>query len=214
MPLRNQKKVDLKRIFNVVLFHNQNKTKNSKFAGEVEIHEMILMQNQIQLKNTGRKAIFKEIENYLSSLKLKVVSKDLNRPWGGFFVIDEQQAQQFAAIFFPGIELSALRIRGKLSSKVLVIEPEKRLSWQYHNRRAEIWRCLSSKVKVVTSFNDEEQEIHTLQAGDEIRLAQGQIHRLVGLKEWGVIAEIWQHTDQDHPSDEEDIIRLQDDFGR
>jgi hypothetical protein len=30
----------------------------------------------------------------------------------------------------------------------------------------------------------------------------------------GVIAEIWQHTDANHPSDEDDIIRVQDDFGR
>jgi mannose-6-phosphate isomerase len=29
-----------------------------------------------------------------------------------------------------------------------------------------------------------------------------------------VVAEIWQHTDADYPSDEEDIIRVQDDFGR
>ena len=27
-------------------------------------------------------------------------------------------------------------------------------------------------------------------------------------------SEIWQHTDADNPSDEDDIIRVQDDFGR
>jgi hypothetical protein len=26
-------------------------------------------------------------------------------------------------------------------------------------------------------------------------LQQGERHRLVGLEEWGVVAEIWQHTD-------------------
>jgi hypothetical protein len=39
-------------------------------------------------------------------------------------------------------------------------------------------------------------------------------HRLVGLGDWGVLAEIWQHTDLQNPSDEEDIVRLQDDYGR
>jgi hypothetical protein len=39
-------------------------------------------------------------------------------------------------------------------------------------------------------------------------------HRLVGLDNWGVVTEIWQHTDVEHPSDESDIVRLQDDFGR
>jgi hypothetical protein len=29
-----------------------------------------------------------------------------------------------------------------------------------------------------------------------------------------MIAEIWQHTDAEQPSDEDDMIRLQDDFGR
>ena len=47
-----------------------------------------------------------------------------------------------------------------------------------------------------------------------IQLKQGERHRLVGLDNWGIVAEIWQHTDAANPSDEEDIIRVQDDFGR
>ena len=35
----------------------------------------------------------------------------------------------------------------------------------------------------------------------------------IGLDNYAVVAEIWQHTDK-IPSDEEDIIRVQDDFGR
>ena len=168
----------------------------------------------LELKSTDRHDIFKEIADYLDSLKIEVVANDFNRPWGGFFVINEDQAKQFAEIFFPGIEVSSLRISGKLSPKILVVEPGKRLSWQYHNRRAEIWRSLSNNVGVITSLTDEEDEIKILKAGDEIRLAQGQRHRLVGLSSWGVLAEIWQHTDADLPSDEDDIIRVQDDFGR
>lgn len=169
---------------------------------------------QLELKSTERHDIFQEIAEYLKSLEIKVVSKDFSRPWGGFFVIDEDQAQQFAELFFPGIELSSLRISGKLSPKILVVEPGKRLSWQYHNRRAEIWRSLSNNVGVITSSTDEEDEVKTLKSGDEIRLAQGERHRLVGLSSWGVLAEIWQHTDENQPSDEDDIIRVQDDFGR
>ncbi len=169
---------------------------------------------QLELKSAERYDIFQEIADYLTSLEIKVVSKDFDRPWGGFFVIDEDQAQQFAELFFPGIELSSLRISGKLSPKILVVEPGKRLSWQYHNRRAEIWRSLSNNVGVITSFTDEEDEIKTLKSGDEIRLVQGQRHRLVGLANWGVLAEIWQHTDANMPSDEDDIVRVQDDFGR
>ena len=50
--------------------------------------------------------------------------------------------------------------------------------------------------------------------GDQIVLQQGERHRLIGLDETSVVAEIWQHTDANHPSDEDDIIRVQDDFGR
>ena len=50
--------------------------------------------------------------------------------------------------------------------------------------------------------------------GDTITLQQGERHRLIGLDEFAVIAEIWQHTDANHLSDEDDIVRVQDDFGR
>jgi hypothetical protein len=39
-------------------------------------------------------------------------------------------------------------------------------------------------------------------------------HRLIGLDSWAIVAEIWQHTDIENPSNEEDIVRIQDDFGR
>ncbi len=54
----------------------------------------------------------------------------------------------------------------------------------------------------------------TLHTGDTITLQQGERHRLVGSDGWGIIAEIWQHTDAANPSDENDIVRVQDDFGR
>ncbi|MGE5107464.1 MAG: phosphoheptose isomerase, partial [Sphingobacteriales bacterium] len=136
------------------------------------------------------------------------------RPWGGFFVIDETQAAQFAQNYFPDEDFNSLKLSNKLSPKILLVAPGKRLSWQYHHRRAEIWKCIGGTVGVITSDNDEEKMQHTLKAGDIIKLKQGERHRLVGLEDWGVIAEIWQHTDAANPSDEEDIVRVQDDFGR
>jgi mannose-6-phosphate isomerase-like protein (cupin superfamily) len=154
------------------------------------------------------------VENYLLNLGFKVAAKDLKRPWGGFFVLDEAQAKQFANLYFPGIDLSSLKISGKLSPKILMVESNKRLSWQYHFRRAEIWKLVAGVAGVVTSETDLEGPVHQLKVGEIIRLKQGQRHRLVGLEGWGMIAEIWQHTDSQHPSDEEDIVRVQDDFGR
>lgn len=163
---------------------------------------------------TNRHEIFKSIQEYLDALSFKVVAKDHDRPWGGFFVIDENQAPLFAKTFFSITDLDSLKMSGKLSPKILVVQPEKRLSWQYHDRRAEIWKLVAGKAGVATSQTDVQGETKKLEEGEVVRLNRGQRHRLVGLDQWGIVAEIWQHTDANHPSDEEDIVRLQDDFGR
>lgn len=158
--------------------------------------------------------IFDKIEQFLTSEGFNLVAKDDSRPWGGFFVIDENQAQDFANRFFDGIDVETLKIGGKLSPKILLVAPNARLSWQYHHRRAEIWQVLEGNVGIKTSDNDQEGELKTYQPKDRIKLQQGERHRLIGLEGWGVVAEIWQHTDAENPSDEDDIVRVQDDFGR
>lgn len=158
--------------------------------------------------------LFNQIETKIKTAGFTIEAIDQNRPWGGFFVINEAQAQQFANQYFDGLDIKDLKISGKLSPKILVVSPSKRLSWQYHHRRAEIWRVIRGEVGVVTSPDDSEHELKILKEGEFIRLAQGERHRLVGLGEYGVIAEIWQHTDIEKPSDEDDIVRVQDDFGR
>ncbi|MFT3844220.1 MAG: hypothetical protein QM725_04145 [Lacibacter sp.] len=161
-----------------------------------------------------KQTAFEKVAARLQDLNFTVVSKDDSRPWGGFFVIDEAQAAVFAHHFFPDENFEALKITNKLSPKILLVAPHKRLSWQYHHRRAEIWKCIGGVAGVVTSDTDEEKTEHKLHAGDIIKLKQGERHRLVGLNDWGIIAEIWQHTDESNPSDEDDIVRVQDDFGR
>lgn len=158
--------------------------------------------------------IFSEVEEQLKQLNFKIIDKDYNRPWGGFIVIDESQAKEFATHFFRHVEYQSLTITNKLSPKILMVAPHKKLSWQYHSRRAEIWSCMEGPVAVMTSDTDVEAERHILDSGDIIRLAKGKRHRLMGLEHWGIVAEIWQHTDENNPSDEDDIVRLQDDFGR
>ncbi|MCS4227668.1 MULTISPECIES: phosphoheptose isomerase [unclassified Sphingobacterium] len=150
----------------------------------------------------------------LTSKGFNIEKSDAARPWGGFFVIDESQAQEFANEYFGGLDVQELRISGKLSPKILIVAPDKRLSWQYHHRRAEIWRVIQGNVGVMVSDTDEESVVSTLKEGETIRLRQGQRHRLIGLDGFGILAEIWQHTDANNPSDEDDIVRVQDDFGR
>lgn len=161
-----------------------------------------------------KKAVFEQIAQELKKNNFKVVTQDESRPWGGFFVIDESQAATFAATFFPNLKMDEIQITNKLSPKILVVAPNKRLSWQYHFRRSEIWKIIGGIVGVKTSLTDEEGAIQELSSGAFIQMDKGERHRLIGLDSWGVVAEIWQHTDPKNPSNEEDIVRLQDDFGR
>ena len=162
----------------------------------------------------SKESVSQQIGTYLKEKGFTVIASDFQRPWGGFFVIDEAQAPAFAKQFFPEVKLDDLRIGGKLSPKILVTQPSKRLSWQYHHRRAEIWKLVAGEAGVATSATDEQGPVKTLAVGEIVKLDKGQRHRLVGTGNWGMVAEIWQHTDANNPSDEDDIIRLQDDFGR
>ena len=158
--------------------------------------------------------MFKDIEKLIKSYGFNIVSKDFKRPWGGFLVIDENQSQEFSNQFFKGLDVNTLKIGGKLSPKILIVKPNARLSWQYHNRRAEIWQIFKGEAGIIRSDSDIENDMGVYSETDQIILKQGERHRLIGLKDFCVVAEIWQHTDKNNSSDEEDIIRVQDDFGR
>lgn len=165
-------------------------------------------------KDSSEKDVFGTVEQFMKDKDFIIVDKDIKRPWGGFLVIDENQSEQFIQIFFPGLSIVEFKGFDKLSPKILLVAPGKRLSWQYHKRRAEIWRVIGGEAGIVVSDTDEQTQVEKLELGESVSLKQGERHRLVGLDQWGVMAEIWKHTDPENPSDEEDIIRVEDDFGR
>ncbi len=173
---------------------------------------------QIFTKNTIEKTnLFDAIEKQLSLFDLDWIEQDRQRPWGGFFVIDQKSTATFISKFFPDLFDSKEDIAQlSISPKILVVAPNQRLSWQYHFRRAEIWKVVSStNVGVKTSLtNIEPNTTTTLEQNQLIKMQKGERHRLIGLEHWGIVAEIWHHTDPENPSDENDIVRLQDDFGR
>lgn len=173
------------------------------------------------IETKTREKIFKQAEDYLSGNNLKISSRDTERPWGGFLVADDKETERFIDTFFP--EYSATNgtatkkqglLAGRLSPKILIVAPHKRLSWQYHHRRSEIWTLLEGEAGIITGNTDEENDMVILEQGKTTEIRQGERHRLIGLNDWGIVAEIWRHTDPDHPSDENDIVRVQDDFGR
>src|SRR5690554_5159981 len=127
--------------------------------------------------STSKEDLFKNIENTLVHQGFAIVQRDDTRPWGGFFVIDEEQAQQFADTFFDGIDVKSLMISGKLSPKILIVAPHKRLSWQYHNRRAETRQVYQGERPVITSTTNLKAELEVLTPRDVIKLDKGERHR-------------------------------------
>ena len=135
--------------------------------------------------------MFQEIKKEIESYGFNIDSLDFERPWGGFLVIDETQAQDFSNKFFEGLDVNTLKIGGKLSPKILIVKPNARLSWQYHNRRAEIWQVYKGAAGIIRSDSDEENEMKVYNVGDQLILKQGERHRLIGLNKTSVVAEIW-----------------------
>lgn len=164
--------------------------------------------------DTPKSTVFAEVKTYLDGHGFRTTFMDDSRPWGGFYYIDEAQAPDFIRTWFPHLDVADFAGFPKLSPKILIVAPMARLSWQYHHRRSEIWTVIGGNAAIVISDSDEQPPQHPLPLGSHVSLKQGERHRLVGVDEWGIVAEIWQHTDAAHPSDEDDIVRVQDDFGR
>ena len=154
---------------------------------------------------------YEKIKSEVKDLGFSIIYEDFDRPWGGFFQIDERQSQKFVnTLISSEINVSNL----KISPKILIIKPNQRLSWQYHYRRKEIWRVYRNDIGIIRSFTDFESDLILKKEGEIIHFESQERHRLVGLDKIGVVAEIWIHTDLNNLSDENDIVRISDDYKR
>ena len=154
---------------------------------------------------------YDNIKSEVKNLGFSITHEDFNRPWGGFFQIDQRQSQKFVHTFISKeINVNSL----KISPKILIVEPNQRLSWQFHKRRKEIWKVYRNEIGVIRSLTNFENDLIIKKEGEVIHFDNQERHRLVGLDKIGVVAEIWIHTDLNNPSDENDIVRISDDYKR
>lgn len=166
-------------------------------------------------RDLTKRDLAEKIRTDLEATKFRLNEVDFDRPWGGFLRVDSQQAPEFIKRFFPDIQLPDSALNATLDPKLLIVDSGKRLSWQVHEKRGEFWRVIQGPVGVYLSETDEEPKEPNLYINDEIiDIPVGTRHRLAGLGERGIVAEIWINMDKDNPSDEEDIRRISDDFGR
>ena len=163
------------------------------------------------LSTLDNKDIFSHTKKQIEGLGFNVIGHDFSRPWGGFLLIDESQSKEFINKFISNEDL---KIENKVSPKILIINPNSRLSWQYHQRRKEIWKVLKNDIGIIKSKDNNETEMKIFKVGDVIKIQKSERHRMIGLSDFGIVAEIWIHTDPSSPSDENDIVRLRDDYSR
>jgi mannose-6-phosphate isomerase len=117
--------------------------------------------------------------------KMKKKKLDDRRPWGGYSVLEEQDTHKV---------------------KRIEVLPGKRLSYQKHRKRAEHWVIVGGKAIVVLDG----KEVR-LKEGQAIHIPKGSAHRIGNPgKEILIFIEI-QKGDY---FGEDDIIRLEDDYGR
>lgn len=163
----------------------------------------------------ARKPAVQDVEKWLGELGLESEEVNVEKPWGAYWRIKQEQAEYFLDLFFPDLKETPEIKNQYLSPKILLVGFDRRLSWQYHNRRAEEWLVVTGQVGVEQSDTDTEPKHETMyKAGDRISIKNGERHRLVGRNGWGLVAEVWVHDDKNNPSDENDIVRVEDCYGR
>jgi len=93
---------------------------------------------------------------------------------------------------------------GGVTVKIVEVYPGQRLSLQYHKKRSERWVCLEGKALVEIG-----RRKRVLRPGQEAEIPTKTRHRLGGGTLGTKVLEIAQGV-----FDEDDIIRLEDDYGR
>lgn len=101
--------------------------------------------------------------------------------------------------------------------KEIEVLPSCRLSLQYHNHRSEVWTIVrgNGTVQIGKSFSScivSSSTDSNLTTGDSIHIPQGECHRITAGDEGVTFIEV--QLSHVGVFDEEDITRIEDDYGR
>lgn len=108
-----------------------------------------------------------------------------DRPWGSYEVLDDAASHKV---------------------KRIDVDPGQRLSYQRHQHRAEHWFVVTGRAKVTLDGAE-----HELRAGSAIDIPKTAAHRIENVGDERLVFIEVQHGDS---FAEDDIERLDDDFGR
>jgi mannose-6-phosphate isomerase len=108
-----------------------------------------------------------------------------HRPWGSYTVLDDA---------------------GGHKVKRILVEPGRRLSYQSHSRRAEHWFVVSGEGRVTL-----DGEVVAVMPGSAVDVGVGVAHRI---ENTGTEALVFIEVQHGEYFGEDDIVRIEDDFGR
>ena len=108
-----------------------------------------------------------------------------NRPWGTYIVLSEDKSFKI---------------------KKIEVNPKSRLSYQYHNKRSEVWTIVDGFATVTI-----ESEVRELSYGDTILISQGTRHRI---ENKGSKKLVFIEIQTGSYFGEDDIVRIEDDYNR
>ena len=108
-----------------------------------------------------------------------------NRPWGSYIILSEDK---------------------KYKIKKIEVNPKSRLSYQYHDKRSELWYILSGKG--IVTINDEKIELNV---GSTIKINKRVKHRI---ENNGSENLIFIEIQTGSYFGEDDIVRIEDDYNR
>jgi mannose-1-phosphate guanylyltransferase len=111
--------------------------------------------------------------------------KLVNRPWGRYFVLNDN---------------------GKFKTKMVEVEPHKRLSLQLHKRRAEHWIVVEGLAKVTIG-----NKFYYVKSSQSIYVPCGKRHRIENTQDKKLI---FIEVQTGSYLGEDDIERFEDDFER
>lgn len=114
----------------------------------------------------------------------------VERPWGTYEIVKENKDYKV---------------------KVLTINPGESISLQYHNHRIEYWHILEGYGSIrLYEYGDKISPVELVYStGDQIKVPKKYVHKISAKKET-VIMEVQEGT----YLEEDDIIRLEDQYGR
>ncbi|MGB5830456.1 MAG: glycosyltransferase [Thiohalocapsa sp.] len=124
-------------------------------------------------------------DEYLAVYQKILDDRENHRPWGQYQNLLERDDHKI---------------------KELIINPGQRLSLQQHQRRAEHWTLVSGEALVTLGENE-----ILLKPGQSVDIPRGAVHRILNPGEIPLVLVEVQMGDY---FEEDDIIRLEDDYGR